>query len=466
MLGKFHHMKLPATGLALVFLSSCGPSQPSPDLGGIYSAAARQENVERNPIIVIPGILGSRLIDDRGRVVWGAFGPGAVNPDTAEGRRLLALPLSGAGWPRDEVRSDGTLERLKVSLGFDFHFSAYAGMLQAFGAGGYLDPAHVDLGGIDYGPGHYNCFQFGYDWRRSCAENAALLGRFIEEKRRYVQGERLKRHGVRGDVKFDVIAHSMGGLVARYFLMYGGRPLSPDGTMPVTWAGAEHVEKLVMIGTPNSGSIYPLQQLSGGFRLASLLPRMESAVIATMPSIYELMPRAEDQAVIDADSRAIAIYDPAAWTGLGWGLADPAQERVLQDLLPDVADPQERRQLARDHLAKMLRNARAFHRAMNSAARPPAGLEIHAFAGDAVSTGSRAQVGADGVPEIIDWIPGDGTVTRRSVLMDRRTPAEAGLRLKSPIAWTDAHFVFSDHARMTSDPAFIDNVLHLLLERP
>jgi pimeloyl-ACP methyl ester carboxylesterase len=450
----------------VIGLTACGPRHLSPNLGGIYSASARQENADRNPIIVIPGILGSRLIDEQGRVVWGEFGGGAVDPSTSEGRRLLALPISASGWPRDGVKQDGALEQLKVSLGFDFRFSAYSGMLQAFGVGGYLDSAKTDVNHVDYGPGHYTCFQFGYDWRRSCAENAAELGRFIEEKRRYVQSERLKRKGRSDEVKFDIIAHSMGGLVARYYLMYGDSPLNPSGNIPVTWAGAKHVEKLIMVGTPNDGSIYPIQQVSGGYRLAPFLPEMDAAVIATMPSIYELLPPAQQGAVIDIDSHPIAIETTAAWESLGWGLADPRQDKVLQDLLPDFSTATERRTAALAHLSKLLGNARAFHRAMEAPCNPPPGVELYAFAGDAVSTGSRAQVDVKGKPEIIDWIPGDGSVTRRSMLMDRRTAAEVGERLKSPIRWSNAHFIFSDHIGMTHDPAFVDNVLHLLLERP
>lgn len=452
--------------LLLALLPGCRQMHSSPDLGVIYSKAAQQQHFDRNPIIVIPGILGSQLIDDRGRVVWGAFGSGAVDPSSTEGRRLMALPMSVNGWPRDEVKAGGALEKLQVSFGFNFKFDAYSGMLRALGAGGYLDIAKSDLSQIDYGPGHFTCFQFGYDWRRSCAENAALLDRFIKEKRRYVQQERFKRHGLRGDVKFDIIAHSMGGLVGRYYLMYGAKPLSSDGNMNVTWAGTKYVEKLILVGTPNGGSVYPLEHLRDGFKLAPFLPGIDPAVVATMPSVYELLPRTEDAAFIDEHSRPINLEDPTVWKSLGWGLYDPKQDVVLQDLLPDVPDPEMRREIATGHLAKMLRNASAFHRAMNASGKPPAGVEIHCFAGDAISTGSRVQVNAHGEPVIIDWIPGDGSVTRKSVLMDRRLPTQAGQRLNSPIRWTDSHFVFSNHIEMTSDPAFVDNVLHLLLERP
>ncbi len=422
-------MKFPLICCLLALIPACGPTRLTPNLGEIYSAAARQEHLDRNPIIVIPGILGSQLVDGQGRVVWGEFGPNAVNLQSAEGTRLMALPMSASGWPRDEVRPTGALEQLKVSLGWDFKFSAYSGMLRAFGAGGYLDPALTELSKIDYGPGHFTCFQFGYDWRRSCVENAALLGKFIEEKRRYVQEERFKRHGLRGDVKFDIVAHSMGGLVARYYLMYGGKPLNADGEMPVTWAGTKHVEKLIMVGTPNAGSIYPLRELQEGFKLAPFLPRIDAAVVATMPFAYELLPSEEDQPVIDQDSKPIAIYQSETWQKLQWGLTDPVQDKVLQDLLPSVTSREERQVIAKDHLAKMLRNARAFHRAMSRPSIPPAGVKIHAFVGDAVATGSRMQVPAKGKPTIIDWIPGDGSVTRKSVMFDQRTSAETGQRL-------------------------------------
>ena len=54
------------------------------------------------------------------------------------------------------------------------------------------------------------------------------------------------------DLRFDIIGHSMGGLVARYFAMYGGRDLSEN--TQADWAGAQHINRLILIGTPNAGS--------------------------------------------------------------------------------------------------------------------------------------------------------------------------------------------------------------------
>jgi pimeloyl-ACP methyl ester carboxylesterase len=451
----------------IMHLIGCVQPPTAPELGSIYNSAARQSHVDRNPIIVIPGILGSRLMESKtGQVVWGRFGSGAIDHNSADGMRSIALPLSASAWPRDDVQADGVLSELELAWGFHFRFKAYSQMLAAFGAGGYLDPALAGRNGIDYGKEHFTCFQFAYDWRRSCAENAALLGKFIEEKRRYVAKERLRLYNSTAPVKFDLCAHSMGGLIARYHLMYGDRPLATDGENPVTWAGARHVEKLIVVGTPNGGSVYPMHDIIKGFRLSPLVPGFTAASIGTMPSVYELLPPETDGAIIDEHSRPIPYYDPAEWQRRGWGLMNPAYAADLATLMPDIADPAERQQRARAHLAKLLRNARAFHRAINRDARLPRGLQFHSFAGDAVKTSSRIQVSASGEMEMIDWIPGDGSVTRASVLRDVRKPHQSAQKLRSPIPWTHSYFVFTDHIAMTADPAFVDNVLHLLLERP
>ena len=48
-----------------------------------------------------------------------------------------------------------------------------------------------------------------------------------------MQGEYARRYGVRdAPVKFDIVAHSMGGIVARYAMMYGGADLPADGSLP------------------------------------------------------------------------------------------------------------------------------------------------------------------------------------------------------------------------------------------
>ena len=55
---------LATAGVALVLATALGADKV-PDLGAIYNRTARYHDEPRNPVIVIPGILGSRLKDPR-----------------------------------------------------------------------------------------------------------------------------------------------------------------------------------------------------------------------------------------------------------------------------------------------------------------------------------------------------------------------------------------------------------------
>ena len=79
---------------SLVLFSACFTTYGPPDLGGLYNRAAQYHRPERNPIVVIPGLMGSKLEDsDSGRIVWGAFTRKAARPGDPEGARLIALPM-------------------------------------------------------------------------------------------------------------------------------------------------------------------------------------------------------------------------------------------------------------------------------------------------------------------------------------------------------------------------------------
>lgn len=430
----------------------------------------------RNPVIIIPGILGSKLVDgSSGKVVWGAFGGNSINPETDSGARLLALPMTtgqSLNQLRDGVEPHGALDRVKINLlGLPFTLNAYANILSTLGAGGYMDEQLALAGAVDYGDDHYSCFQFDYDWRRDNVENAKRLAAFILQKKAQVQREIEKRFGVTGyDVKFNIVAHSMGGLLTRYYLRYGDADLPADGSVPeITWAGARHVHKAVFIGTPNAGSINSLYQLVYGTEFAPVLPRVEPGILGTMPAIYQLLPRGRHGVLIDdANEQPIEnLYDFNLWQKMGWGLADDKQDHVLKTLLPTISDPNQRRQIAMAHLRRCLNRAQQFAAALDASATPPDGLSLYLFVGDAEDTPARAKVDPQSGHLWIDaHRPGDGTVLRSSALMDERKNTDWTPRLVSPIRWKQTHFLFTDHLGLTQDPGFTDNVLYLLLELP
>jgi hypothetical protein len=462
-----------ALGIALVLIAVHGgcASPGEPDLSELYTRPARYHDELRNPVVVIPGILGSKLRDSKtGLQVWGAFGGGAIDPETPDGARAIALPMK-EGVPlaelRDAVTPAGVLDRLTVNFaGLPLGLKAYFYILRALGVGGYRDEGLALAGAVDYGKDHFTCFQFDYDWRRDNVENARRLDAFLREKAEYVHEQRLARYGRSGPVKFDIVAHSMGGLVARWYLRYGTQEPPPSGAAKPTWAGAAMVDRLVIVGTPNGGSVQSLLQLVRGASFAPILPSYRAAILGTMPSVYQLLPRTRHGAVVlgEKGERVQNLYDSKLWETEGWGLLAKDQEPVLAELLPDVADPAQRRRIARDHLSKCLARARAFHEALDAPATAPSSVSIHLFAGDAVDTDAVVAIGKDGALEVVEKAPGDGTVTRASALLDERAGATWVPHLVSPIAWRSIRFLFTDHLGITKDPAFTDNVLWLLLE--
>jgi pimeloyl-ACP methyl ester carboxylesterase len=443
----------------------------------MYSRAAQFHDGHRNPVIVIPGILGSRLTDRRtDRVLWGTVGFHTANPAYAEDAQALALPMR-PGVPlsqlQDESRADAILGDVQIRLlGFPLQVAVYHEILRTLGIGGYRNDRtrQATLSSIDYGDDHYTCFEFHYDWRRSNDENAARLAEFIREKTEYVSEIRRVRYGVVGEqVRFDIVAHSMGGLLARYYLRYGDQPLAEDGSLPaLTWAGAKSVETLIMVATPNAGSVDSFKALVEGAKHNKFVPRYPAAVVGTMPSFYQLMPRMRHGAVVNClNKQPIDLYDAQNWLKYEWGLADPREDPVLKDLLPH-STPAARRQIAIEHLQKSLTRARQFHMALDIPSPPPPGTSIYLIAGDVKNTNATIEVcNVDGGLQVVRQDAGDGTVLRSSALMDERLSPDVPWRprLVSPISFHNTTFLFADHLGLTSDAVFTDNVLHLLLER-
>lgn len=463
--------------IAAMVFTSCQNWKKTPEanLNHIYEGAAQRESIHRNAVIVIPGILGSRLIEpSTQQVVWGAFTREAANPSKPESARLFALPMAEdkpLSQLNDSVVPSGALDRLKVSLfsGFSIQPKAYLQIMNVLGVGGFHDESLSQFYNLNYGNDHYTCFQFDYDWRRSSAENAVLLGRFVREKKAYIETKNLEKYGTRGTVKFNLVGHSMGALVARYYLRYGEQGMPSSGKPSLTWAGARDVEKVIMIAPPNAGSILALDQNINGLDLGPFTFKYGSALVGTMPSTYELLPRARHRVLKDTlqdkEHENLDPLDPQVWFRYQWGLLDPKQSKNLAILLPEVATAEERTRIAKEHITKCLRNARHFQKALDSPAQPPAHIKMCLFAGDAVDTPVQAEAWPGRI-KMVDFDAGDDSVARYSALMDERFASRSSQApFDSPIPWDQVTFLFDSHIGITQSHTFADNVLFELLEK-
>ncbi len=436
-------------------------------IGDETRKAFQYEGIERNPVIVIPGIFGSRLVEPESKkIVWGLFtGNEMIANFSNDQIRMISLPMAEGktlAELKDKVVPVGPLDVVNVRvLGLPIHVNGYRDMINALESAGYNGE------GCREDDGNYETlFTFGYDWRRDISETAKELDDFIAKKKAYLQKKYEELYGIKDyDVKFDIVAHSMGGLITRYYLRYGGEGLPEDGSMPaVTWQGARNIRKVIIVGTPNAGYLDAFTELLEGMVFAPGAPKIQPAVLGTFVSLYEMMPLKTMDMVVGANNESVDLYDPELWVRMKWGMADPRQDKVLVKLLPAAKSAEERRAIAIDHLKKCLKRSRQFMDSIRFDADPPEEVALHLFLGESILTNAVASVDENtGKVKVTKQLPGDGKVTAKSALFNERQPDDSRLFMKSPIRWNSVTFLFAAHMGITNDPVFVINMIYALL---
>ena len=439
-----------------------------------YERQVRQSSFKQNPIIVIPGILGSNIANlENDSSLWGDFGDSFADPKADKNLRMIALPMQ-MGKTLDQLHgksiADGSLRYIKGSVaGIPININTYASMLSALGVG-ELQGAGASLNKlddyIDDRRDEANAFEFGYDWRRSLDENAVRLAEYIRQITRFVQLQR----GNHGPVKFDIVAHSMGGLIARYYLQYGEQLLPAGDAMPITnWSGSAQIERVVLIGPPNGGALPGLDCLLTGVPKNPITPSYDPVILGTLPGVYQLFPRLRYKMFkrSDADEQHSDFMNPDLWIEMNWGLADKTKDPLLARLLPGVDTPSARRDTALDHLEKCLSSSRKSQLALDTVTARPEHLKMFLFVGDEIETPlfATAKKG-DKKLTYVKKGAGDGTVPRSCVLLDERVGGKWSPKVQSPLQWDNVIFLQSNHLGMTKDPLCIKNILYILFERP
>lgn len=441
----------------------------------IAKKSAAYEGPARNPVIFIHGFLGSRLRDkDTGECVWGDFtGRQIMEGFTKKYFRQLAYPMEiGKTLDQlpDNLESVQLLRNMKVKImAMDFHMVAYQSIITILTKAGYV-PECMPL---PEDKKFYSLFAFYYDWRDDIAENCKRLHQFIMLRKKYLQMKYEKHYGIKNfDVQFDIVAHSMGGLLARYYLRYGDQELHPEhDVMPkLDWRGSKNVDKAIIIGTPNAGYLDTCMELTHGLKLDSSLPVYPPGLVGTWQSYYQMMPVTGMRAVIMDNKEGkpeVDMFNPEVWIAKGWGLADPSQDKILKAMLPKVYSAEKRREIALDHLRKCLASGKKFIKAMSIHSTPPEDIMLILFAGDAVETSRTATI--DSVSQklkVIKRAPGDGKVLASSARFDERAGRKWTPYPVSPIKWDIVVNVQGAHMGIMDNYSFIDNLSFYLLAFP
>ena len=438
-------------------LSACS-ALSKPDLPRLYQ---QSWEVKQPPVILIHGIMGSRLEETAtGREVW--FG-GLVKLAFSNYREAMLEidPVSLQPLPSN-LSPSGLADQL---AGKDF-YGNITRMLERAGRYKRAMPGEVQK------PDSRSYYVFLYDWRQDNVKSAQELYRFIDQIRKDYSNPKLE---------VDIIAHSMGGLIARYFLRYGIKDVTNGNTFEVDLSGAERVRRIILLGTPNLGSMDSLHAIIKGKKIGlNLLP---AEVLASMPSLYQTLPHALNDWIITAEGKPLNkdLFDVQLWRQYQWSIFDP---KVSQRIIDRSSSPEEGREyveLFQAYFEAQLERARRFVWSL-TVPLPEDRYKLVVFGGDCLLTPARILVEeVNGISELRLWPhelknplpgvdyerlmlePGDGIVTKASLLARKSLDSSVTRHRYIDFPLDYPLFLCARHYNLTGNKTFQDNLLHALL---
>jgi hypothetical protein len=449
-----------ATCLGAASLAACA-TRGRPGVGLAYDAARRSASTP--PLVLIPGAFGSTIQDLRtGEEIWPASDAQLLlgnyaSLELAIDERTLE-PLA-AGYEPGRVFREG--------LGRDFYGHVIDTLQRE---GGYV---RCQAGTAPRCEPARALYTHVYDFRLDIPHAARGLAELIA---------RIRADFGDPALRVDVLAHSNGGLLARYYALYGDADLPADGEpFEPTRAGAATVRRLLQVGTPNLGTLQPVLSYLRGEEIG--LRHIPAEVIATCTGAPQLMPHPAVPWLIAMDGHPIDVdlFDIGTWRDFSWSLYDPAiAARTIARHGGGVAG---RRYLdvLKAYMAKHLRRGRRF---AESLAVPPDPRDPrpYVFGGDCELTLARLVAESSGgrlrarerIEDIeapmpgIDYEsamfePGDTVVTRSSLLGRRSLDVAAPRSPVETLRIANSVFLCERHQQLTGNTGFQDNLLHALL---
>jgi pimeloyl-ACP methyl ester carboxylesterase len=244
-------------------------------------------------VVVLPGLMGS-VLSREGKDVWSASHGALLKAFVSGGEGFRSLTLRG-----DDVE-DGVVATRVMS---DVHL--IPGLWKIDGYSGLVDWLARSFS-LTEGK---NLFAFPYDWRR---DNRASAKTLDSQARGWLADWRKASGDDRA--RLVLVGHSMGGLVARYFLE--------------VLEGWSLTRALVTFGTPHRGSLNALDTLANGVKKATF---DLTGLARSLPSVYQLLPLYE---CYDSGSGALKRLEDSP----GIPNVDPARVRAALQFHREIRD--------------------------------------------------------------------------------------------------------------------------------
>jgi pimeloyl-ACP methyl ester carboxylesterase len=347
-------------------------------------------------VVVLPGIMGSTLTR-HGKPVWSPAAGTVVRAICTFGNNIRDLRLpSGLGdeHPDDGIEPAALFPDLHIIPGLWTPVRGYDTLLKR-------------LRRLGYGEKIGNLLPVPYDWRLSNRYNGQRLATIIEP----ALGRWRESAPENRDAQLVIVCHSMGGLVARWFLEKCG--------------GADVTRKLITLGTPYRGAAKAISQLVNGVRPGIGPLSFDLTDFArSMPSLYQLLP---SYACVEQDKGLRHITDVG---------------------LPELD-------------SGMVTDALTFHHDLTEAeAARPASLDItHAIVGVRQVTPTSVRI-AHGQVETLNTIEGDNDYG------DATVPLTGAIGHDLPMDSNTVRRIVDHHGNIQANPYALDEVEEAITAKP
>lgn len=308
-----------------------------------------------NPVIIVPGIASSYLVTNN-------------NPNLEIWMNISQMLVSITDSYLDELALSVSGSNMGVSI-------TPNGIIKQAGTSNFFEGLFEILNSVNS-----DTFEFSYDWRLDIKTLAFDLDDKIKEIKLQTGADNV-----------DIVAHSMGGLLAKEYLNnYGGAS----------------VDKFIDLGTPHTGAPKAFKILNYGdnfdasflFGIFGLNRQKVKEISQNMPSVYQLLP---SESYFDESDPNYRYY---VWNGID------GNDRLTFDETLVYMKAEGRNEL-------LLNRAQEFHEEVDGLNPSGYGVDTYNIVGCGTPTlGQFYILGKEGDKYIynIKMINGDGTVPLRS----------------------------------------------------